>query len=489
MKIKAQVDVLDEKEMEKIKQMVLRMLHQVGLWIECPEAAAMMKGHGYRMDGQRLKPTPDETMTFITNYARSAARPCPPRQEGIVPNQTFGLGVADVNILDWETKRKRRGTLDDTRKAALFANGLDCVTSMYVAVLPAEIHPELAALASIVEASKYTRKASGFGAGQQLTQRNLMCWEEIGYLAAGGKEAYLKKPQMGLASFDISSPMKLSKRVTDLTRLTMKYQKLGGCVSTLPLQGLTGMVTLAGCVAQSFAETLGGGMFLEMIEREMTGTAHYAFSLMPSFTPADMHSAREACSAVENTLAHLAIEQMLEHLDLPPRKYNYGEGKTEAKLWDAQCGLEKMLNTVFPLLAGIGWGPRFLGELCTNDYFSFEQVIIDYELNEMGNRMIEGIRVDGEALNFDAFREGVETGMFAALEHTVRNYRAELYLPRLASRESYEQWESRGRKSIDERAHERVVEILQRAEPQPKYPPEVLKEMDRLLARFKEEFN
>lgn len=486
MQTAAKVDVLSPDEMWKIKQTMLRMLHEMGILIECPEAAAMMQRHGYRMAGQRLKPTPDETLAFINNYAHSPARKPARRRDELVPfPKKFGLGVCDVNILDWDTKQKRRGTLEDTRQAALLANELEYIGGLHVVVLPAEIHPELAEIAAIVEASKYTPKVSGIGGGQQLTPRNLQYREELGQLIAGGPQAY---QGLGLAGFDMSSPMKLSKFCTDRTRLTMKYKRLGGSSTTLPLQGLTGMVTLAGCIAQSLAETLGGGMFLEMIEKEMTGAAHYAFRMSPSFVPADMRTMREACSAVENTLAHIAIDQMLECLGLPLMKYNYGGGKTESKLWDAQCGFEKMLNTVFPLLGGIGWGPYFLGEMCTNEYFSFEQVLIDYEMSAMGNRILEGIRVDDTALDFEVFKAGVAAGLFTALEHTGEYYRSELYLPNLTSRESYTQWDNNGRKLLEEKAHAQIVEILKKAQPQPKYPPELLKEMDKMLERFKKDF-
>ncbi|MBI3946229.1 MAG: trimethylamine methyltransferase family protein [Armatimonadetes bacterium] len=487
MKTQSRIDVLDDGEKARIKQTMLQMLHQVGIWIECPEVVAMMKRHGYRMEGHRLKPTPDETTAFLDNYARNSTRKPPGRHAERSPIKTVTLGLADVAILDWETRRKRRGRLDDARTSALFANGLDYVNSLYITVLPADVPSDLAAIAFIVEASKYTRKAPGFGGGQQLTARNHKYWEAMGCVLAGGREAYMKNPGMGLQGFDMSSPMKLTKFVTDRTRLLMQYKKLGGGVTTLPLQGLTGMVTLAGCIAQSLAETFGGGMFLEMVEKEMTGTAHYAFRMNPSFVPADLRFAREACSALENTLGHIAISQMMEHLNLPDQRQNYGPGKSESKLWDAQCGYEKMLNTVFPLLAGLNWGPVYPGELATNEYFSFEQAIIDYELLEMGNRIIEGVRVDDNALDLDAFKEGVEAGIFSGLMHTAQSFRGELYLPKLASRESYAQWDKAGRKTIEERAHERVVQVFQKAEPRPKYSPDLQKELEKLLASFMED--
>ncbi|MBI3947577.1 MAG: trimethylamine methyltransferase family protein [Armatimonadetes bacterium] len=495
MQIAARIDVLNADEMARIKEAMLGMLSEVGIWIECPEAVAMMERHGYRMDGHRLKPTPDETQAFINNYAhaplREASRPQGEIDRGrneVVPGRKqFSIGTVNVCIFDYDTQRVRRGNLGDSRKAALFANGLECIGSVNPVVVPAEVHPELALLAAQVEVCKFSRKAGAFNPGPHLTPRNLPFWEEMGYLAAGGRESCEKHPVLGLAGFDMSSPMRLSKFCTDRTRISMKFRKLGGSVSSLPLQGLNAMVTVAGGVAQSLAEVLGGGMFLEMIEKEMTGATHYAFRFAPGFVPVDMRCARKACSGVENTLAHIALSQMTEFLGLPVSRRNYGSGKTEAKLWGVQSGSERTLNTVFPLLAGLGWGPS-VGDMFSEEYFSFEQAIMDLDLYGMANRIIEGVRVDGDALNLGVFKEGIAAGLFTGLEHTAANFRTEMYLPQLASRESYAQWDDEGRKTLEEKAHERVVEILARAEPDPKYPPEVLREMERLLERFKEAF-
>jgi len=486
MHLKSRIDVLEPREQEQIKQTMLTMLHEVGIFVECQEVVASLKRHGYRMDGQRLKPTPEETLAFLDRYAHAPTRQATIPRDTMLPAKAHVLGLADVSILDWETKRKRRGCLDDARRSALFVNGLEN-TQLYITALPGEIHPELAAIAAIVESSKYTAKVAGFGGGQQATPANIKYWEAMGCVVAGGMEAYLRNPHLRLRGFDMSSPMKLSKFCTDRNRMLMKYKRLGGAVTTLPLQGLTGMVTLAGCVAQSLAETIGGGLYMEMVEKEMTGSAHYAFRMSPSLVPADLRFMREACSAVENTLGHIAIAQMQEYLGLPVTRTNYGSGKSESKWWDVQDGFEKMLNRVFPLLAGLGWGA--LGEMATNEYFSFEQALLDLEMIGMGNRMIEGVRVDGNALDVEVFRQGVAAGLFAGLEHTAENYRAELYLPQLASRDSYTQWDHAGRRAIEERAHARVEEIIRTAEPQPKYPPDVQRDLEKLLAGFQREFN
>lgn len=488
MKLASRVEVLNTEEKARIKQTAFRMLHEVGILIECPEAAAMMKRHGYRMDGQRLKPTPAQTQLFVHNYARLNSCRTGYARDEIVPRPRRTLGVADINILDWDLKQKRRGRLEDARTAGLFANGLDRVGNVYVVALPAEVHPELAAMAAIIEAARYTPKVGRISGGQQLTPRNLKHYEAMARLVAEGTAEDKHTPLFSLAGFDMSSPMRLSKFATNRTRMTMRFRCLGGSSTTLPLQGLTGPVSLAGCIAQSLAETFGGGMFLEMIEREMVGEPRYAFKMLPSFVPADMRHMREACSAVENTLGHIAIDQMLEYLTLPIAKYNYGRGKTEAKLWDVQNGYEKMLNMVFPLLGGIGWGPSAIGEMCTNDYFSFEQAIIDCELIAMGERIMQGITVDDAALDMEAFKQGAAQDVFTNLEHTVEHYREELFLPELASRESYEKWDQGGRLAIEEKAHQRVVEILEKAEPEPKYDAGLLAEMDALCKRFAKDF-
>lgn len=479
MKTKAKIEVLNESEMEQIKGFILKLLDEVGCWVEDPDALRLFKRHGYRVEKERVYSSPEQTMRFIHAYGKARHRNDEIPRGTLLKDQGAYIGVSDVHIFDWNLKQKRKGTLQDTAQAALVVNHLDYVGSMGMVVQPHEIHPQLRAIAAFVEGAKNTPKV-GFASTDQLTPENAKYYLQMGYLVAGGKDRFLKEPLFGVG-VDMLSPLKLPKFSSD--RIQFGLENIGGVrISTCVLQGMTGMVTLASIVGQVFAETLFGGMYVELLEKER-GCSRYNFRMNGNaFVAADMRTMREACGTIENSLAHIAMNQMEEYLGLPQSKYYYGVVHTESKIPDIQAGYEKMATCLFPLLAGLTWG-HCLGELCTNDYFSLEQVIIDHEIVEMTRRAAYGVNVSGDALDIEVFKEGVAEGMFTGLKHTVDNFRRESFLPELGSRDFYAQW-AQDRTSIEEKAHARIEEILKVARPAPKYEAPMLKDMENLLKNF-----
>ena len=68
------------------------------------------------------------------------------------------------------------------------------------------------------------------------------------------------------------------------------------------------------------------------------------------------------------------------------------------------------------------------------------------------------------------------------MPHTRKWYRLEHTFPRLADRDTYDAWVSQGRKSMDDRAHDRVEQILD--ETPPNLADEALrKELERIMRR------
>ena len=64
--------MLNDREMQGIEQAMLRMLHEVGILIECPDAAAMMKRHGYRLADLGL--TKSHSRPHVSNDNPSPSR-------------------------------------------------------------------------------------------------------------------------------------------------------------------------------------------------------------------------------------------------------------------------------------------------------------------------------------------------------------------------------------------------------------------------------
>jgi trimethylamine:corrinoid methyltransferase-like protein len=68
------------------------------------------------------------------------------------------------------------------------------------------------------------------------------------------------------------------------------------------------------------------------------------------------------------------------------------------------------------------------------------------------------------------------------MDHTVRHFRKELYFPLLFKRHTIEQWLEGGSRTAYEVAHDKVEEILAKAQPVP-LPPSVDVALEQALER------
>ena len=98
---------------------------------------------------------------------------------------------------------------------------------------------------------------------------------------------------------------------------------------------------------------------------------------------------------------------------------------------------------------------------------SFEGLLIDNDLLGNAQRLLRGIEVNDETLSFDVIRDTVSgIGHYLGPDQTVQLMRSEFQYPDIADRTSQGAWEEEGSRSIYDRAHERVQEILSKHYPE-----------------------
>jgi len=152
---------------------------------------------------------------------------------------------------------------------------------------------------------------------------------------------------------------------------------------------------------------------------------------------------------------------MARFYNLP--SYGLGGG-VEAKVPDAEAAAEAMMNMMLNALAGMTLS-QSLGTLAFGLYGSPEMVVICDELVSMIKRVLAGITVTDETLAIDVIRELGYGGSYLQHDHTLHNFRRELYFPKLFKRQTIDEWVAHGSKAAHEVAHGRVQEILSKAEP------------------------
>lgn len=130
---------------------------------------------------------------------------------------------------------------------------------------------------------------------------------------------------------------------------------------------------------------------------------------------------------------------------------------------DAQSGHEKTITGILPALAGANviYG---LGMLEMGITFDLAQLVLDNEIAGMIKYAVSGIPVNDETLAVDVIKEmGIGKDYLShesTYQHMKTQSRAELM-----DRRMREDWEADGSKDIYQRAHDKMIDILETYEP------------------------
>jgi trimethylamine--corrinoid protein Co-methyltransferase len=266
---------------------------------------------------------------------------------------------------------------------------------------------------------------------------------------AGSRQALEEKP---LAVFDVcpSPPLIWSdfgaENLIDLARAGVPAQ-----IVSMPLAGAAAPVTLIGSVVQHAAECL-SGIAIHQLARPgspvVWGGAPAIFDMRQGTTP---------MGAVETAMIDAAYAQVGKYLGLPTHAYL---GASDAKIVDAQAGLESGVSAMIGALAGINMisGAGMLDFLACQ---SPEKLAIDAEAISMAKRMLDGIQVLTGTLATEMFAGFNFKGEFLKQKITRQLFRQEQYLPSaIVDRGSIRAWNESGRTDTFERAKARVAELL-----------------------------
>jgi trimethylamine--corrinoid protein Co-methyltransferase len=219
----------------------------------------------------------------------------------------------------------------------------------------------------------------------------------------------------------------------------------------MPLAGAAAPVTLLGSVVQHAAESL-SGITIHQIANPgspiVWGGAPAIFDMRRGTTP---------MGAIETAMIDAAYAQVGKSLNLPTHAYL---GASDAKVVDAQAGLESGVTALVGALAGINMisGAGMLDFLACQ---SPEKLVVDAEGIAMAQRLVAGIEVRTETLATALF-EGINfKGDFLKQKATRELFPKEQYLPSsVIDRDSIRGWQASGSPDTFARAKVRTRELL-----------------------------
>jgi len=374
----------------------------------------------------------------------------------------FDPGSSGVHVLDPETLEHKPSYTPDLVRVVKVAEMLPQYAAQSTALVCNEVSKAIGDLYRLYIVLLYSRKPLVTGS---FSVQNLPAMFDMLAIFTGGREALADRPQ---AVFDVcpSPPLIWSEFGAD-NLIALARVRLPAQLVSMPLAGAAAPVTLLGCVVQHAAESLSGitiHQFANPGAPIVWGGAPAIFDMRRGTTP---------MGAIETAMIDAAYAQVGKSLNLPTHAYL---GASDAKIVDAQAGLESGVTALVGALAGINMisGAGMLDFLACQ---SPEKLVVDAEGIAMAQRLVAGIEVRTETLATALF-EGINfKGDFLKQKTTRELFQKEQYLPSsVIDRDSIRGWQASGSPDTFARAKMRTRELLAAYE-QPRYTPEQDREL------------
>ena len=384
----------------------------------------------------------------------------------------FDPGSSGLNILDPETLEHRPAQTPDLVRLIQVAEMLPQYAAQSTAVVCSEVPKAIGDLYRLYLVMIYAKKPIVTGAFSVNTLAPMI---EMLAIFAGGREALAQKPT---AVFDVcpTPPMIwtnfAAQNLIQLARAGVPAQMV-----PMPLAGAASPVTLLGSIVQHAAESLSGIAIHQLAQPGapiVWGGAPTIFEMRHGTTP---------MGAIETAMIDAAYAQVGKSLGLPTHTYL---GASDAKIVDAQAGMQSGMTALVGALAGINMisGAGMLDFLVCQ---SAEKLVIDAEGIAMAQRLLAGMQVHTETLATALFAGINFKADFLYQEATRDLFRLEqLQHSPVIDRGSLPDWQINGAADAFTRARTRVDKLVSQYQ-QPKIDAAKEQELTKLVSSLASE--
>ena len=445
----AKLELLSPDIVQRVLDEAFQLLHAPGVKVQSDEARRLLLEAGAQ--------SKDEIVSLPESLVRRALETAPAQfalydREGRAAVQYggdavhFDPGSSAVNVLDPETLEHRPARSADLLRLVKVTEVLAQFDAQSTAVVCHDVPQAIADIYRLYLVLRFSRKPVVTGAFSSATAQQMI---DMLALVAGGHEALAQKPR---AVFDVCpSPPLIWSEFGANNLITLARAGVPAEMVSMPLAGAAAPVTLIGAVVQHAAECLSGIAIHQLAQPGspiVWGGAPAIFDMRQGTTP---------MGAMETAMIDAAYTQVGKALGLPTHTYL---GASDAKVVDAQAGLESGMTALVGALAGVNMisGAGMLDFLACQ---SAEKLVLDAEGIAMARRLLQGIQVHTETLALEMFADFAFKGDFLKQKITRRLFREEQHLPSpVVDRGSLRAWQEAGRQDALARAHQRVQELL-----------------------------
>tara|TARA_B100001996_G_scaffold120914_1_gene91445 strand:- start:259 stop:1779 length:1521 start_codon:yes stop_codon:yes gene_type:complete len=449
---------LSDEDVQKIHRAALNILWEVGMKNPLPilEKVALDKGCKLSSAGRLCFPKSlvedviDRACKETVLYGRDPIHDIELSGRKV---SSYGAGEA-VTVLDPGSNDYRPSTIRDVYDIARVVDCLENINSFSRFVVPTEITDLMSAdintaYASLMGTRKHT--ALSFSSGE-----NVQAVIAMLDIIAGGEGEFAKRPFCHGGGCTVVSPLQYG---ADNCEVAIESIEMNAPIWVViaPQSGATAPATLAGSLAQCFAEALASLLLVDLIKPSHP----VIFGPWPFVT--DLRTGSFSGGGGEEALLGAASAQITNYYGLIS---SVGAGMTDSKLPDAQSGFEKGISVAMAALAGCNGISESSGMLASLMGCSYESLVIDNEMLGVIMRTVKGIEVSDETLSLEVIKEAVfGDGHFLRSGQTLEKMKSEYFYPEILDRKSQLEWREDGSLDIRKRAEIKVKQILENHSP------------------------
>ncbi len=447
--------LLTEEHIQELHRATLEILETVGVRVAHAEAVEMLRAIGCRIKPGNIVLMPNwlveesilSAPSRITIYNRKGEESM--RLEG--RNVYFGLGTDLIDTYDLRTGKLRPSVLQDVVNAALVTDYCREIDFLASFALPHDV-PTNTMYVECVRAMMMnsTKPIFTTAAGAE----DLLYIIEMAEAVAGGAAELREKPFL----------IHYSEPTPPLFHSYGAVQKLFLCadrgipITYVPgaMLGASAPVTLAGGVAQANAEALSGIVLHQLRAKGAPIISGWAVVTM------DMRDSTFSYGAPESRLTNSVFADLYHHYGIP----TWSIVGTDAHAFDQQASMETAVAILMVALDGanlvhdIGYmGQGLIGHPA--------MLVMSNEIISYVKRIMRGFSLTREELALDVIRQVGCGGNYLAEEHTLKNFRQQLWQPHFVNRADPGGWKDRGGKTYGEVVIQKTLEILSAHRPEP----------------------
>jgi trimethylamine--corrinoid protein Co-methyltransferase len=380
----------------------------------------------------------------------------------------FTPGSAAIHLLDGATGEVRKPDTADYVRYARLVTGLPHVAAQSTAFIPADVPSRISDSYRLYLSLLHGEKPVVTGA---FTLEAFDVMRDLQVIVRGS-DAGLRAAPLTIFSCCPTAPLRwsdvTSQNLIDCARAGIPVEFI-----SMPLSGFVAPVTLVGSIVQHAAETLSGVVIAQLASPGapmLWGGSPAVFDVRYETTP---------MGAIETVMLDCANAEVGRRLGMPTQAY---VALSDAKLLDAQAGLETATGATLAALAGINSvsGPGMLDfESCQ----SLEKLVLDNEICGMALRLLRGIEPRDDFPAAPILRELLRDGHLLIAKHTRRWLKDQITFPGpVIDRSNQARWQEEGRLTLGERARREVQRLVQAARPSPLDPQVRAALTERMLA-------